>query len=261
MSEATANIPPSFSRADIQLLVSGYSRGSLHQWGQVGLFSQVLGLVPNYNYTDKSIAVVAWELTELMGHVVCVVDPCSATPWFLRIVLTPDFVFLGLHWAGTDAPVSSLRTYYHFLVAAISQRPLATGAMACHPLPFDTEWLNLLCALEAHLGGKAGDIDHLPPSMSSIPAAAAANVPAATDVSSFVPAVAALEVDMKEIEEEAGVVGGVPGSGSGSGVAGGSARGVVGGAGIAPIVTRDGWVITPQWSASFPPLPGGPRRG
>lgn len=107
MSDATANIPPSFSRADIQLLVSGYSRGGLHQWGQVGLFSQVLGPVPNYNYTDKSIAVVAWELTELMGHVVCVVDPCSATPWFLRIVLTPDFVFLGLHWAGTDAPGKS----------------------------------------------------------------------------------------------------------------------------------------------------------
>jgi hypothetical protein len=145
--------------------------------------------------------------------------------------------------------------------------------MACNPLPFNTEWLNLLCALEAHLGGKAGDIDRLPPSMSSIPAAAAAaNVPAATAVLSFAPAVAALDVDMEEVEEEAGVVGGVPGAGSGSGVAGvaagvgagvagGSARGVVGEAGIAPIVTRDGRVITPQWSASFPPLPGCPRRG
>lgn len=136
--------------------------------------------------------------------------------------------------------------------------------MACHPLPFNTEWLNLLCALEAHLGGKAGDIDRLPPSMSSIPAAAAAaNVPAATAVLSFAPAVAALDVDMEEVEEEAGVVGGVPGAGSGSGVAGvaaGVGAGVVGEAGIAPIVTRDGRVITPQWSASFPPLPGGPRR-
>ncbi|KAJ5895873.1 uncharacterized protein N7473_005272, partial [Penicillium subrubescens] len=204
--------------------------GGLHQWGRVGLFSRMLGLVPNYNHTDKSIAVVAWELTELMGHVVCVVDPCSATPWFLRIVLMPDFLFLGLHWAGTDVPVSSLGTYYHFLVAAISQRPLATGAMACYPLPFNTEWLNLFCALEAHLGGKAGDIDHLPPSMSSIPAAAAAaaaNVPDATAVSSFAPAVAALDVDMEEVEEETGVVGGV--MGSGSGVAGGSAGGSVGG--------------------------------
>jgi uncharacterized membrane protein YgcG len=126
--------------------------------------------------------------------------------------------------------VSSLGTYYHFLVAAISQRPLATGAMACYPLPFNTEWLNLFCALEAHLGGKAGDIDHLPPSMSSIPAAAAAaaaNVPDATAVSSFAPAVAALDVDMEEVEEETGVVGGV--MGSGSGVAGGSAGGSVGG--------------------------------
>jgi hypothetical protein len=131
-------------------------------------------------------------------------------------------------------------------VAAISQRPLATGAMACHPLPFNTEWLNLLCALEAHLGGKAGDIDRLPPSMSSIPAAAA---------------VAALDVDMEKVEEEAGVVGGVPGAGSGSGVAAGVGAGVVGEAGIAPIVTRDGRVITPHWSASFPPLPGCPRRG
>jgi hypothetical protein len=100
MSNTSANIP-SFSRSDIQLLVSGYSRGGLHLWGQVGLFTQVLGLGP---MNDKSTAVVAWELSELMGHVVCVVDPCSAAPWYLRIVLTPDFIFLGLHWAGSNSP-------------------------------------------------------------------------------------------------------------------------------------------------------------
>lgn len=37
------------------------------------------------------------------GHLVCVIDPCSA-PLFLRIVLTPDFVFLGLHWADSNLP-------------------------------------------------------------------------------------------------------------------------------------------------------------
>ncbi|KAF3400152.1 hypothetical protein F1880_008131 [Penicillium rolfsii] len=246
------NIPPFFSRADIQLLVSAYSRGSLYQWGQVGLFSRVLGLVPNNN--DKSIAVVAWELSKLMGHVVCVVDPCSAAPWFLRIVLTPDFVFLGLHWAGTDSPVT-LGEYYHFLVPAIRQRPLATGAIACHLLSFNTEWLNLLDALEAHLGGNVGDLDHLPPSMSSIPAAAAAAAAAAN-----IPAIAP-DVDMEEVKGEAAVVGSVGGSGVPGIAAGGSAGGSDGAAGIAPIITRDGRVITPQWSASFPPPPGGSRTG
>jgi hypothetical protein len=100
MSNAFANVP-AFSRSDIQLLVSGYSRSGLHQWGQIGLFTQALGLGP---INDKSISVVAWELSELMAHVVCVIDPCSASPWFLRMVLTPDFIFLGLHWAGSDAP-------------------------------------------------------------------------------------------------------------------------------------------------------------
>lgn len=90
-----------FSRADIQLLVSGYSRDGIHLWGQISLYIQVLGLA---SMNDPSIVVVAWELSELIACVVCVVDPCSAAPWYLRMVLTPDFIFLGLHWAGSNTP-------------------------------------------------------------------------------------------------------------------------------------------------------------
>lgn len=98
---SNAPFVPAFSRSDIQLLVGGYSKVGFRQWGQIEVFSRVLGLGP---MNDKSIAVVAWELSELEGHVVCVVDPCSATPWYLHIVLMRDFVFLGLHWAGSDSP-------------------------------------------------------------------------------------------------------------------------------------------------------------
>lgn len=99
MSDASTNVP-SFSRSDIRLLVSGYTRVGLRQWGQIEIFAQVLGQGP---MNDRSLAVIAWELDELTGHVVCVVDPCSTAPWFLRIVITPDFVFLGLYWAGVDS--------------------------------------------------------------------------------------------------------------------------------------------------------------
>jgi hypothetical protein len=114
MSDASANVP-SFSRVDIQLLVGRYTRLGLRQWGKIEIFTQVLGLGP---MDDRSIAVIAWELNELTGHVVCVVDPCSTAPWFLRIVLMPDFVFLGLYWAGIDSigtfslAIPSLRLHY-----------------------------------------------------------------------------------------------------------------------------------------------------
>lgn len=119
------------------------------------------------------------------------------------------------------------------------------GAMACQQLDFDQEWLNLLRALDGHLGGKAG---HLPPSMPTIPAAVPTMLANVTIVAAAAPTFAPPAVTMGDVQMvDAGVDPGCVGGG-------------VGGSGVAQIVTRDGRVITPQWSASFPPLPGGPRR-
>jgi hypothetical protein len=38
-----------------------------------------------------------------MGHAPWVVVPCYASPWFLRMIGTLRFHFLGLHWASSNA--------------------------------------------------------------------------------------------------------------------------------------------------------------
>ncbi|CEJ59653.1 hypothetical protein PMG11_08269 [Penicillium brasilianum] len=252
MSDASTNVP-SFSRSDIRLLVSGYTRVGLRQWGQIEIFAQVLGQGP---MNDRSLAVIAWELNELTGNVVCVVDPCSTAPWFLRVVITPDFVFLGLYWAGVDS-IASLADYDRFLVDAFCYRPLITGAIACHSLN-NQEWFDLLCGLNTHLGSQVGSIGRLPPSAPIIPAAplmpaatatiipaAVPSIPVATVATTFpsvMPAICAGDLPMKDVGKKASEDG-------------------VGGPALPQIVTKDGRVITPQWTAIFPPPPPGvPRK-
>ncbi|KAJ5368048.1 uncharacterized protein N7496_007808 [Penicillium cataractarum] len=271
---SNAPFVPAFSRSDIQLLVGGYSKVGFRQWGQIDVFSRVLGLGPMY---DKSIAVVAWYLSELEGHVACVVDPFSDTPWYLRIVLMRDFVFLGLHWAGSDSP-ASLGDYDRFLVDALCNRPLVTGAMACHPLT-NQAWCDLLCELATLLGSKVGNICYVPPSVPIIPAAAepmpaaAATVPAA-HVPAFNPALPSLPAlpVLPPLLAAVPDVPAVPVAMASSSVAPAICTGdvqmegeregtpfptaaQVREAALPQIVTRDGRVITPQWSATFPPPP------
>lgn len=42
------------------------------------------------------------DLSELMGHLVCVIDPDSPHAWILRIVLVSDYIWLGMHWARSN---------------------------------------------------------------------------------------------------------------------------------------------------------------
>jgi len=59
--------------------------------------SGVLGLGPGH---EPLIITPCWNLNEFMGHLVCVIDPDSS--WIPRIILAPDYIWLGLHWDGSN---------------------------------------------------------------------------------------------------------------------------------------------------------------
>lgn len=86
-----------FTRQQIQLLVSGSAHRQLTQWGDEEVLQDVLGRGPSH---EPTIVVLAWDINELLGHLVCVIDPESPHAWILRIVLAPDFLWLGLHFHG-----------------------------------------------------------------------------------------------------------------------------------------------------------------
>lgn len=88
-----------FTRQQIQFLASGYTQGQLTQWGHEGVLQEVLGQGSSH---EPAIIALAWDINELMGHLVCVIDPGSPHAWILRIVLAPDFIWLGLHFVGTE---------------------------------------------------------------------------------------------------------------------------------------------------------------
>jgi hypothetical protein len=94
---ASASAAPIITTEDIQLLVSGYAHDSLQQWGEAGLPEQVLERGPE-------IVIIGWELNELMGQLVGVVNPNSPQKWILWIIVTPEWLWLGLHAVQTSAP-------------------------------------------------------------------------------------------------------------------------------------------------------------
>lgn len=63
--------------------------------------------------------------------------------------------------ALTQEPVP-LRVYYHSLLDAIRQCPLAASAMLQRQLQVDQHWLGLLRALDGHLGNSKGSVTDCP---------------------------------------------------------------------------------------------------
>ncbi|EPS28501.1 hypothetical protein PDE_03447 [Penicillium oxalicum 114-2] len=308
------------SRADVEQLVCRYPDVAPSFLGQTELFSQVLGQVAS---DEPSLVVVAWQVTELMAHLVCVVGPCTASPWYMRMVMTPDFLFLGMHpvlpgAAFREAYLAALLpVYFDSLLPSVAEHPLACGYFAFHPLSFEQEWVVLIRALAAYLGSTAGRVDHYVPCESEEPTpmatdpvsadatvscsapvaysqdvemqdapeapAAIEPVPACTTVSCSVPVVASTDVAMENAEKnpaaaDTPTMGPVKRGGKGKRKAdepleGDELRGKLDWGPKAqgeeeelpvpetpgPILTKDGRVITPQWTASFGPPPA-PRK-
>lgn len=129
-------------KADIHQLIRGYSPGEQMSWGQLDLMEEALELDSGF----PSIPVMDWHVDNLMAHLVCVINPGSPWTWVLRVVLAPDFIWLGLHPAGTmDAHATAL-------LNVVRHHPAVAGMMLHHRLQFDKEWLVLHSALKQHFG-------------------------------------------------------------------------------------------------------------
>lgn len=142
-------------KADIHQLIRGYSPGELMSWGQLGLLEEALELRSGL----PSIAVMDWRLDMLMAHLECVINPGTMRAWVLRVVLAPDFIWLGLHQAGmmdahTPAPPNVVR--HHPAVAEVMLR---------HKLQFDKDWSVLHSTLRLFFGS-ANDGSIAPASLS-----------------------------------------------------------------------------------------------
>ncbi|KAJ5179314.1 hypothetical protein N7492_002524 [Penicillium capsulatum] len=120
--------------------------------GQQDLLEQVLWGSTNHN--DPSLVVLAWELTCFVAQLVCVVDPASPQPWLLRIELAPDYIRLGLTWAGPDSAVPVAWHLFSVGMFDILNRPSAADIMFAHTL-YDA-WPVLLGKLGSHFGAPLG---------------------------------------------------------------------------------------------------------
>ncbi|KAJ5368049.1 uncharacterized protein N7496_007809 [Penicillium cataractarum] len=172
----SASTIPSFAARDIQQLVSGYAQDNLQQWGHVGLFEYVLG-------QDPYINAIHWAIDELAAQLVCVINANSTAPMILRIIVTPDFLWAGIHAVplrvaskSTPSHVSHLicqvykedktdpvfallvplEVYARFLEDALLQSPLTSGVLAIRSLNFQEEWMAVQNALFGHLGPPEG---------------------------------------------------------------------------------------------------------
>jgi hypothetical protein len=90
---------PSFSKGDLQVLAGVYQAGTLLKWDEMSLFDQLFA-----DGSEPEMFVLSMELSELHGNMVIVVAPGSQDAWILRIALAPEFIWLGLHWAGLPYP-------------------------------------------------------------------------------------------------------------------------------------------------------------
>lgn len=88
-----------FNQQQIEFLTSRYCHGGLTKWGNDEVFQGALGRDPG---DEPAIIALAWEMNQCLGHIVCVIDPGSPRACILRIILAPDFLWLGLHFVGTE---------------------------------------------------------------------------------------------------------------------------------------------------------------
>ncbi|KAJ5787592.1 hypothetical protein N7457_002582 [Penicillium paradoxum] len=162
-----------FSKSGLQVLAGEYLGGSFLKWDEMSLFDQLFGVG-----FEPEMCVLTWELTELLCNLVIVVGPGLPDAFFLRVVLAPEFVWFGLHWAGLPNPVP-LSTYSSALPDVFHSRPLA-ASMALHQnMGVGDQWKSLVSRLWAHFEPYASSPSA--PASSAAAAAAPSAAAAAAD--------------------------------------------------------------------------------
>lgn len=101
---------PALSSSDIVQLVCRYARTNVPQMGQEGLLEHVLG------QDDFFVAVIDWQLSDLVMDIFCVIGAESShQPWVMRMVLTPDFLWISLYAVQPDCPRKLIPFFLFYL--------------------------------------------------------------------------------------------------------------------------------------------------
>jgi hypothetical protein len=106
-----------FSKAGLQTLAATYQGGTAQQADEQGAFEYLLGNGPRM----PSMSVIKWDITMLLCNMVMIVDPGTPHALLLRVVLSPEFAWFGVHWAGLDQPSKYHDRAYirHYLTSTV----------------------------------------------------------------------------------------------------------------------------------------------
>ncbi|KAJ5502635.1 hypothetical protein N7463_005509 [Penicillium fimorum] len=118
-----------FSKSGLQVLA-----GPLLKWDEMSLFDQLFA-----EGFEPEMSVLTWELTELLCNMVIVVWPSFPQTYLLRVVLAPEFLWFGLHWAGMPHS-AQVSTYPSDLLVLLHSRPLAASVALHQNLRVGGEW-------------------------------------------------------------------------------------------------------------------------
>ncbi|KAJ5143350.1 uncharacterized protein N7515_002137 [Penicillium bovifimosum] len=133
---------PSFRKVDLQVLAGEYRPGTLFMWDQLCLFDELV-----WGAAAPEMFVLAWELSGLHTNLVVVVAPGTENAWILRVMLTPEFLWFGLHWAGLPYPVQ-LSDYSSNLLPILHSHHLVAAMTLHYNMGVSNRWWEL----NNHLG-------------------------------------------------------------------------------------------------------------
>ncbi|CAG7959000.1 unnamed protein product [Penicillium salamii] len=134
-----------FSKNGLQVLAGMYLGGLLLRWDQYDLFNSLFDAG-----VDLDMFLLRWDFSTLLGEMLLVINPGKANTFLLRLNMAPEYLWLGLHWAGTPEPVP-ISAYLTSLAELLSDRPLLAGAVLHRTDPVNQQWQTIIGALLHHL--------------------------------------------------------------------------------------------------------------
>ncbi|CAG8213291.1 unnamed protein product [Penicillium salamii] len=134
-----------FSKNGLQVLAGMYLGGLLLRWDQYGLFNSLFDAG-----VDLDMFVLRWDFSTLLGEMLLVINPGKANAFLLRLNMASEYLWLGIHWAGTPETVP-ISAYLTSLADPLSDRPLLAGAVLHRTDPVIQQWQTIIGALLHHL--------------------------------------------------------------------------------------------------------------
>ncbi|KAJ5323164.1 hypothetical protein N7452_011453 [Penicillium brevicompactum] len=165
--DATAAGVP-FSLNDLQVLAGEYLGGPSQGWDPQNAFGHLFG-----SGLDPKMFVLRAHLTALLGEIILVVNPGTPDACILRLNVAPEYLWVGIHWAGPEIGMCSfslllaaqfsslfnelsltasapLSAYVDGLLFLCTSRPLIAWSVMHHSRPVQ-QWQSLMGALQQYL--------------------------------------------------------------------------------------------------------------